>query len=258
MTDFSFNGTTALSKGFTLIDIKKPILPPQKETVIDIPKFHGAVSSSKKFMPLNIEVDGILIGSSESDLTTKLKAFAAYLYYDTDKQLIFDDESDRYYMAQHINTVVASRTYRFCNLSLSFGCNDPFAYATTADTDNQTIVADDTSYTITNSGDYITYPTITFFFNQVQTHIYISNGAITDNRMDISKAFSMSDELVIDCKNLTIKLNGSNSPAGLGMGGSELAEFIMLDVGSNSITVGTDDASIDVDVTFSFRKTYLF
>jgi predicted phage tail component-like protein len=258
MTDFTFNGTSAASLGFTLTNIKKPILPPQKEITIDIPKYPGFISSSKKFTHNRIEVEGLLIGSGPTDLVTKLKAFAAFLYYDTDKQLIFDDESDRYYLAQHIDTVVTSRKYRFCELSLIFNCNDPFAYATSADTDNQEITVSGTQYAITNSGHYIAYPTILFFFNQVQSHIYIDNTSITDNRMDISKSFAMSDELLVDCKNLTIKLNNVNSPAGLGLGGSELAEFLMLDAGSNTIEVGTDDASLDVDVTISFNKAYFF
>lgn len=258
MTDFSFSGVNASDKAFSIIDIKKSILPPQRESTIDIPSYPGFVQSSKKFIQNKITVDGIVVGTSATNLTTKLKALASFLYHDTDEQLIFDDESDRYYLAQHIDTVITARSYRFCKLSLIFRCSDPFAYAVTADSDDQTITVVDDTYAITNSGDYYAYPVITVFFNQAQSHIYIYNTNIENNRIDISKSFDMSDELVIDCKNLTVKLNGVNSPAGLGTGGNELAEFPMLESGANTIQVGTDDPSIDIDINMTFNKAYFF
>ena len=88
--------------------------------------------------------------------------------------------------------------------------------------------------------------------------IGLQNDGIDDNRFDISKTFEIADELEIDCKNGTIKLNSVDSPIGLGDGGSELAEWVLLAKGNNSITVGTDDATIDIDINITFNKVYFY
>ncbi len=254
----TFNSVTSTTMGLTITEVQKPVLPPQKVSTIDIAGKSGEYQSSKKLTSNKIVVKCYLLGTSYADLITKLKALAGYLYSDTDKTLVFDDESDRDYQAQHISTVITSKTYRICKLDLVFTCNDPFAYDTTATTNSQAITVDDTTYIVANGGHYYAYPVITITFNQSQTHIYVENNTITDNRFDISKAFVNTDVLEIDCKNKTIKLNGSYSPAGFGDGGESLAEWIMLAVGNNELAVGTDDGSINVTVALSFEKPYLY
>ena len=254
----TFNSVTSTTMGLTIIDVQKPIMPPQNETTIDIPKYPGITQFSKKFINNTITVKGVLIGTSTADLVTKLEALGAYLYSDTDKTLSFDDQTDRDWQAQHIDTVIVARTYRFCFLDLIFKCNDPFAYDTTPTTDSQNITVKDTTYVVANGGQYYAYPTVTITFNATQTHVYVANNSISGNRFDISKAFQISDVLVIDCKNGTIKLNGVNSPAGFGDGGLTLAEWIILATGNNSLQVGTDDATINITIALSFDKPYLY
>jgi predicted phage tail component-like protein len=256
---FTFNSVTSTTMGLTVIDVIKPVMPGQSVKLIDIPKFPVLTQSSKKFSQNIITVQTLLVGSSPADLVTKLEALGGYLYSDDDKELSFDDQTDRYWNAQFVERVEVKRTYRYCFLDLIFSCNDPFAYDNTATTDTQESfnVVDDT-YSITNSGSYYAYPIITIFFNQEQTHIYIDNNSVANSRLDISKSFSMSDELVIDCKNMTVKLNGTADYSGLGDGGDGSADFMMLAAGANTIQCGTDDATIDVDVTISFNKVYLY
>ena len=254
----TFNSVTSTTMGLTVIDVQKPILPPQNETTIDIPKYPGITQFSKKFIDNTITVKGILIGTSTADLVTKLKALAGYLYFDADKTLSFNDETDRDWQAQHIDTVIIARTYRYCFLDLIFKCNDPFAYDTTPTTDSQNITVLDTTYVVANGGQYYAYPVITITFNAAQTHVYVENNTIVDNRFDISKTFNINDVLVIDCKNGTIKLNGTNSPAGFGDGGEGLAEWISLAAGNNELQVGSDDVTINITVALSFDKPYLY
>ncbi|GAG44624.1 unnamed protein product, partial [marine sediment metagenome] len=92
---------------------------------------------------------------------------------------------------------------------------------------------------------------------QNQSHIYIANNNVSGNRFDISKSFVNTDELVIISKTLNVGLNGSISPAGIGDGGNEDAEFPILGIGGNEMEVGTDDGTLDVDVQVWYRKEYL-
>lgn len=255
---FTFNSVTSTTMGLTVLDVQKPVIPPQKKKSVDVSGRSGVTQMSKKFIQNEIVVKCLLKGTSYADLITKLKALAAYLYSDDDETLSFDDETDRAYLAQHIDTVIGNRTYMYAFLDLVFTCNDPFAYAVAPTPDTQAITVLDTIYVLANSGHYYAYPVITITFNAAQTHIYVQNNGISGNRFDISKTFAINDELEIDCKNGTIKLNGNYSPAGFGDGGQELAEWIILTIGNNTIQVGSDDATINITVALSFNKVYLY
>jgi predicted phage tail component-like protein len=258
LKDASFNGTNLSTKYFYIYDIKKPLMPQQSLSTIDIPKRPGSIISSKKFKQNSIILYGFMECSSYDDLITKCENLSAFLYSDSDKQLISSKQSDRYWNVQYLNYDVIELKDTYALVNLEFTCNDPLAYDTTADTDTQTITVNDTSYTLANSGHYYAYPVINITFNDDQTHVYVANLSISENRFDISKPFVSGDVLIVDCKNGTIKLNGSTSMAGFGDGGLTLAEYILLGTGNNTISVGSSDATINVTVLISFNKTYLY
>jgi len=255
--DFSFNGTSALTKSFETHAIYKTIMPAVQETIISIPGKDGITQASKKFGSRKITILGKLTGTDYANLITNIQALAAFLYSDEDKDLILNNESDRHYNAQHMALIEIEKKNTFVKFELQFNCNDPFGYAETQDTVTASITADGQQVAINNGGHYYAFPEITITFNQVQSHIFIENEGILGNRLDISKAFQAADELVINCKDGTIKLNAADSPAGFGDGGEESAEFIMLASGSNLIKFGTDDPTIDCDIEIVFYKVYL-
>lgn len=260
--DASFDGTNLSTKGFNCFDIKKPHIPKQKLSTIDIPKRNGNIISSKKFTQNKLVLYGYVKNDSYDDLTTALENLAAFLFSDTDKKLISSKQTDRYWYVQYLDYEIVDQKDDYATVTLNFDCiEDPFAYDTTATTDSQTITTSGTTYVLANAGHTYAYPVITITFNQAQTHIYVVNNTIVDNtanRFDISKAFSSGDVLVVDCKNGTVKLNGAANYVGFGDGGSGLAERIMLAVGSNELEVGSTDATINVDVDISFEKVYLY
>ena len=257
--DFTWDTTSALTKGYTTHNVYGRDLLSQKRFSVESPDKDGITEIGKKFSSNIVRAEGRIVGTSYSNLETSIiPAFIAYLYKDTDVQLIFSDKTDRHYNAQmdSYNYSLYASAWRL--MELFFLCSDPFAYAVTADTDTHAgIVVVGTQYTLSNTGHYYCYPTITITFNQAQTHIYIANNNITGNRFDISKSFEDEDVLVVNCKNQVIELNDVDSPAGLGDGGDNKASMIMLAVGNNQIEVGTDDADIDVDVTIEWNKVYL-
>ena len=256
---FTFNSVTSTTMGLTVIDVQKPVMPPQSVKTIDAPQFPGLVTSSKKFTDNKITVRCVLVGTSTANLVVLLEALGAYLDTDDDAELSFDDQTDRYWNVQHTATVEVKRTYRFVFLDLIFTCSDPFAYDNTADTDTEaSFTTNNDTWVVANSGDTYAYPVITITFNAAQTHIYIDNNSVSDNRIDVSKSFAASDVLEIDCKNRTVKLNGTADYAGVGDGGDSSAEWIKLATGNNTIQAGTDDATIDVDIEIEFRKVYLY
>jgi len=257
--DASFDGTDLSDKLFYCYDIKKPLIPQQSQTLIDIPKRPGLIQASKKFIQNNLILYGFIECTNYADLKLKLQDLSAFLYSDNDKQLILSNENDRYWNTQFLSPEIIGERDNYSLVNLEFNCNDPFGYAVTPDTpDDQTITVKDDTYIIANNGHYYARPIITITFNQAQTHIYIQNNNIVGNRFDIAKSFGSSSTLEIDSKNETIKLNGAFNPIGLGDGGQGKAEFIVLAKGSNELAVGTDDESIDISINFSFRKVYFY
>jgi len=256
--DASFGGTNLSTKDFYCYDIKKPLMPKQEESLINIPKMPGLIQSSKKFTENKLILLGYMNCDDYDDLISKIETLSGFLYEDEDKQLISSKQTDRYWNVQYLDYDIIDLKDTYALVNLEFKANDPFAYDITPDSDDQTITVNDDTYSITNSGHHYAWPVITITFNQNQSHIYVENNNITDNRFDISKSFITNDELEVDCKNKTIKLNGSNSPAGFGDGGEELAEFILFATGGNTIQVGTDDETIDIDINNTFNKVYLF
>ncbi len=260
--DFSFAVVDASDKNF---DTHKIIIPPlaeQKETKIDIPQMSGYVQLFKKFTKREIRILGKLYGSNHADLITKIQNFSAFLFSETDQQLIFNNQTDRYFLAQHLRNIELVREPAHTLLELLFTCNDPFAYAVTADSiDENNITVNGKTWTVQNLGQYYSYPVVTITFNQAQTHIYIINNTLGSVGFDISKSFVGEDVLVIDSKAMTIRLNGESAPAGFGDGGEGRAEFLILmaamNEGNNELQIGTDDETINVSVNVTFRKVYL-
>lgn len=258
MWDFTFKGISALTLGFTTFKKYIPDLPEVEETNISIPGIDGISQLKKKFGNRIIPVGGILEGISYADLITKIEAFKEFLYSDEDEELIFNDQLDRYYNAQKLENEEVNRKATSCDRLLKFKCNDPFDYAIEQDDINEIGIVDDGhQWNIPNGGQYYAYPILTITFNQAQTHIYVSNTSIEECRFDISKAFEINDVLEINSKDMTIKLNADDSPAGFGDGGEGALEYIILRKDNNWLEIGTDDGNIDVDVNVTFRKVYL-
>ena len=262
--DAEFGGTDLSDKLFYCYDIKKPLSPQQRQSIIDIPKRPGLIQASKKFTTNTLILYGFIECTNYDDLTSKVEELAAFLYSDTDKELITSKQLDRYWNVQYLDSPVIEQRDNYALVNLEFTCNDPFAYDITADNEpdtspptNQITIKDDTRI-IANSGHYYARPVITITFTNAQSHIYIQNNTVVGNRFDIAKAFGEGSILEIDSKDETIKLNGALNPIGLGDGGQGKAEFIVLAKGDNDLTVGTDDPDINISINLNWRKVYFY
>jgi len=254
--DVYFNGINLSTKGFNCYNIVKPLSPQQTQELVNIPKRQGLIQATKKFTNNSIILYGFIKCDSYIELTTKLGELASFLYSDTDKRLVI--QSDRYWNCQYLDSYIVEQRDDYALVNLEFTCNDPFAYAVTSDTDDKDITTKDYTYNVVNSGHYYARPVITIIFNQVQTHIYMQSNNVVGNRFDIAKSFEAGDELEIDCKNETIKLNGALNPDGFGSGGLYKAEFLLLAAGTNELQVGTDDDTLDVSINLEWEKVYLY
>jgi predicted phage tail component-like protein len=251
-----FDNKDLSSYGFYCYDMKTPFMPQQAQETINIPRRNGLIQTNKKFLTNKLILMGFVY--AYPDITTQLGLLASKLYFDTDKMLTCSKRPNQYWNAQYLSYEIVDQRDDYAILNLEFTCNDPFAYAKTEDVDNFDVTVSGTNRIFNNGGHYYAFPVFTVIFNAPQTHIYILNNAITNNRLDISKGFIKDDYLEIDCKNKTIKLNGKKSPNGFGDGGEGCSEWVLLAKGYNWVEVGTDDPNIDVNVNLAFTKVYLY
>ncbi len=258
MWDFTYDGVSAATKGFVTNKILIPDLPDAEEALINIPNQDGLVQIGKKFNARIIRIKGILEGSSFADLLTKIEAFNLFIFSQSDKQIIASYQTDRYYLGQKIKKEEIDKGGFSCDRDIQFKCNDPFGYAVTPNDNDETgIVVDGYQWTETYTGQYPVFPVITITFNQSQTHIYLSNTSVDGCRIDITKSFVNTDSLEISGRDVSIRLNDVNSPAGLGDGGDEKAQFPLLRIGANLMEIGTTDPTLDVDINVNYRKIFL-
>ena len=253
--DAQLDGTNLSSYNFYCYDIKKPLSPKQTQKTIDIPKRPGLIQVTKKFESYQLILNGYVEATS---LTTTLQTLSGALRSDDDVKLILSNATDRYWNVQYLDSRVIEQRDTYALVDLIFTCNDPFGYAITEDINNTDITIPGTTYLVTNGGHYYARPVITITFNQPQTHIYVQSNNVVGNRFDIAKSFLANDELEIDCKNETVKLNGNFSPSGFGDGGMIKAEFLLLNTGLNELQVGTDDDTLNISISLRWRKVYLY
>ena len=95
--DTSLGGTNLSTYGFETQKTPKDLMPPISERMIDIPKFNGEILSSMKFNKHKLPCIGTLTGTSYDDLKTKIETLSAFLYNEETRELIFNNQSDRYY-----------------------------------------------------------------------------------------------------------------------------------------------------------------
>lgn len=105
--------------------------------------------------------------------------------------------------------------------------------------------------TITNGGNFGTFPVITITGSGENPTI---TNVTTNQSLTINVTLVEGDELIIDCENGTVTLNGDDALAYL----SSSSQFLQLASGDNTIQV-TDDSedSLDIDVEFSYRYAWI-
>jgi len=258
--DFSFKGINAIDKNFITQDIIISPLARQEERVLDIPKVPGLIQVSKKFTKREIKIRGILYGSSSSDLVEKIKEFSAFLFSEEDEQLICSEQPDKHYLAQHIKYIELEREPTLVTFELEFNCNDPFGYTTIPTSGNQNCITKPTTIPINNEGNYKACPIWIITFTQAQTYIKLYND---DNSeiFNITRTFAIGDKLKIDTKDKNIYYDSGAGYVedwlGVGSGGENRADFVKLKVGNKNYYITTIDASLNVNVSWSFNETWL-
>jgi predicted phage tail component-like protein len=150
---FTFDGTHSSDFDIISKSINRPILAALRRKELTIPGRHGNYNfTGNTYENKIIEVEIKYIGTSFSELRNRARSLAAWLSSTgAYKQLIFDDETDKYYLAKLYSQVSLQNLFRIGQANLTFDCY-PFAYSTSESSFSVEITEDDQEFTITNNG----------------------------------------------------------------------------------------------------------
>lgn len=131
---FSFGGVDLSEYGVGLSNSTIPVFTAPKIQTQDIPRAHGVAIRGNRLRPKTISARVVIIGDDFDDLLEKLDAVRGVLSpTHGDRELIFDHQSDRFYMARLENEIEESVIgTRAIETNLRFFCADPLAYAVDA------------------------------------------------------------------------------------------------------------------------------
>jgi predicted phage tail component-like protein len=251
-SSFSFGGVDFATYGVYIQQGKDiSVMPPTRENILEIAGKHGVYDFGSHYNARYIEIPCVVVGTSRTDLLSKLDLVKTQLdVLEGDRQLVFDDQSDRYYNAKYDGDMMATISICTCELSIPMICVDPFAYSKTETVSEKTISSTPDTVTEKPGGMVEIKPVW-----RVIPGSNLSGATITINNATLDQSLSwtgdllQTDYLEIDSENWTVKKNTTIS-----MGTVNSGLFPTLKAGSvNSIK--TDGFTGTLRITY--RNKYL-
>jgi len=203
-----------------------------------------------------ITIGGVIKGSSQSDLDTRIDAFKAYFNGKNKNLDISYICSSRRYIAT-ANTISITREQKalYATFTIEFICTNPFGMDTSATTIMSQLNYTSATYTVTptiaGSAPY-QLPVFTITIDALTgtgDYIRISNGNNNQEIMIYGISLANGDVIVIDCANRTVTRNGSQI--------DYYGTFLELEPGANSITYADGFTTRQVDIVATYNKRYL-
>ena len=130
MIGFSYNGIHSRTYDIVAKTINRPLLPLLRRRELTVPGRHGVYDfNDNTFDKRIIEVELRYVGTSFNELRTRARSISSWLNgYDGNKNLIFDDETDKYYVAKIYSDIRLTNLFTLGETTIIFEC-EPFAYA---------------------------------------------------------------------------------------------------------------------------------
>lgn len=122
--DFSFNGTNLGSVPFVFLqEVKKPLSPKMNFGEYKIPRRNGSYIVKDAYQNIEIQVKILISGNNRPNLCRKL----IQPWLNVKSKLIFEDEPDKYYLAEIFESIVYKEKEYFDEITITFLC-EPFKY----------------------------------------------------------------------------------------------------------------------------------
>ncbi len=203
-----------------------------------------------------ITITGKLLGDGVTDLDSRIDTFKNY-FHTKDGNLDIDYNSGT---RRYVCTLVGLDIDRpgglaYANFTAQFFCTIPFGMATSATTanteNNMTGATDSWTHSYVGTAPY-QLPVVTITIDSgtgLDGHLTISNNANGQGITIIGQTFVATDVIVIDSKNRTVKLNGTEIDF--------LGSFPELAPGSQQINYADGFTTRQFDITITYVPLYM-
>ncbi len=241
---FTFNGIPSDSFSVSVKDVKQPILPTYSLNLTTAPNKNGAfLSRTKRLEPKEIEVSIVVRATSQSDLRTKIRSIAAWLYTDDVKPLVFSDEPDKTYQAIISGDTNIDEILNIGEGTLKFICPDPFAYGQA-----KTLSLPGSTPQFNYGGSVETYPifTVNITGSILEWKVTNSKGEFTK----VTDSFKAGDVVVVNTHTGKVTLNGATRMNILDLD----SDFFALKPGKNVLQISPAEYC---NVSISFIEKWL-
>lgn len=129
---FKYDGRHSSEFNLTVTSVKRRLHAPIKPRLVSVPQKPGAYNYGKpEIGHLVIEVSVIFIANDNASYHDLRRDIIAWLYRDKEVELVFDDEPDKYYMAQYSEESDIDRLGTAGSTTLYFISSDPYAFGET-------------------------------------------------------------------------------------------------------------------------------
>jgi len=256
-TEVSFDGNDLQTASILISNMSGHDSMPEKE----MERFSLAFSNSSTVMDPNypsrtIQLSGKIIGTSISDLDSKLDTFKAY-FRGKEKNLDIDHAGGtrRYIASLNSMSIDRPNGLSFANFDIEFFCSNPFGKATSSTSalsaSARTLGSYTDSHTFIGTAPY-QLPVITITLNTVTGgtgHLSFSNDDTGQSINITGQSFVDDDVIEIDCVNKTVKLNGAEIDF--------MGAFPEFEPGSHDFTYGDGFATRNFDINVDYYALYL-
>jgi len=261
----TFDKIHSTTKGLTINNIKRPILPTLRKRKMIVPGRHGSWDfENNTYDERIIIIECSINGKSLADVRNKARELASW--FRVKGKLIFDDEPDKYYIGRTYSSIDPEQIMKYGKFTLTFEC-EPFAYYLVTTGEDILLNSDmtlDSDITLDNRINYLysitadkTIQVDNIGTFEVRPKIEISGTfstfIITINGKNLTLNEGINNEIIIiDNENYTVKKNELNK---LGIVTGDLNTFLELIPGINSVSIS--GTALNCTVLFDFRPLYL-
>jgi len=232
-------------------------LPDKVMTLYALADANGSTIPSINYPTKKIVISGVIKGSSQADLDSRIDSFYGYFNGKNKNLDIAYGSSTRRYIAT-TNGISIDRAQKSLSakFQVQFICTNPFGIDTST-SNLWTAKTAFTSATFTETptvGGTAPYqlPVITITINSLTgagDYLQISNDNNNQEMLIYGQSLAASDVVVIDCEQRTVTLNGDLI--------DYTGTFLELEPGANSITYTDGFTTRSVDVSGVYTKRWL-
>lgn len=246
----------ATDVGILTNSINHASIPEKIATLYQVASANKSAIPSVTYPSKSISVSGVIKGSSQSDLDSRLDTFKGY-FRGKEKNLDINHAgSTRRYIAT-VNTLSVPEqagALLWAPFTIEFICTDPFGRDITAteiaDVSNHTTASYNMAPTIGGTAPS-QLPIFTIAINSITgsgDFISISNDDNDQSIVIFGQSIANGDVIIIDCEEREVTINGTEVDySGI---------FLELDPGGRSLTLTDGFDTRDIDILAEYYKRY--